>query len=66
MAHLTISMQVNHITKTQYSPFKSRLMIYQLISVFFIYLMHFFGLHSFTKEFYSDAIIVLFVEQVIF
>ena len=27
MAHITISMQVNHITKSSYSPFKSRLML---------------------------------------
>ena len=37
-----------------------------MICVFFIYLIHFFGLNSFTKEVYSDAIIVLFVKQLIF
>ena len=39
MAHLTISLQVNHVSKSQYSPFKSRLMLLQLAGVFFIYLM---------------------------
>lgn len=66
MAHLSISMQVAHVTKSKYSPFKSRLMLLQLIAVFFIYLVHFFGLRSFTKEVYSDAIITLFSLQLVF
>jgi hypothetical protein len=33
MAHLTISMQVAHVTRVKYSPFKSKLMLFLLISV---------------------------------
>lgn len=66
MAHITIGMQVNHITKTKYSPFKSRLMLLQLISVFFIYLIHLFGLNSFGTKFYRDCIYTLFSFQAIF
>ena len=66
MAHLTISMQVNHVTKSQYSPFRSRLMLFQLAAVFFIYVMHLIIPKSFTKAAFSDTIITLFVIQVIF
>lgn len=66
MAHLTISLQVAHITKTHYSPFKSRLMLLQLAAVFFIYLLHLIGLNTFTKQFYTDSILVLFSLQLLF
>ena len=66
MAHVTIGMQVNHITKTKYSPFQSRLMLFQLISVFFVYLTHLFAMNKFTYKFYKDAIYTLFSFQLFF
>ena len=41
-------------------------MLLQLIAVFFIYLLHLFGLKTFGMKFYQDVIIVLFSMQVIF
>lgn len=66
MAHLTIQIQVNHCTKTLYSPFKSRLMLVELATVFFVYLLHLMIPKSFTKQAFTDTIIVLFVVHVVF
>lgn len=66
MAHLTISLQVNHITKSKYSPFKSRLMLLQLSAVFLIYILHLFDISAFTKAVFSDTILVLFSLQLVF
>lgn len=66
MAHMTIGIQINHITKTKYSPFKSRLMLLQLILVFFIYLTHLFAMNKFATKFFTDVILTLFSFQIIF
>lgn len=47
MAHITISMQVNHITRTAYTPFKCRVMYLHLIVVFFVYVLHLFAMKQF-------------------
>ena len=56
MAHITIGMQVSHVTKSSYSPFKSRLMLMQLIAIFLVYLMHLFALNKLGTKFYQDVI----------
>ena len=52
MSHITISMQVNHITKTAYTPFKCRLMYLHLIVIFFVYLLHLFAMKQFGYQFF--------------
>lgn len=64
MAHLTISMQVNHITKTVYSPFRSRLMLVQLTIVFLIYFIHLCAIDKFNFDFFKDVIWTIFMIQV--
>lgn len=66
MAHLSISMQVDHITKSKNSPFRSRLMLLQVLGVIVIYSMHLFDLYSFTKDVGSNAIITMLALQLIF
>lgn len=66
MAHITIGMQVSHVTKCSYSPFKSRLMLMQLIAIFLVYLMHLFALNKLGTKFYQDVILILFSLQVVF
>lgn len=41
-AHMTISIQVAHVSQSKYSPFYSRLMLLQLITFFFVWFFHLF------------------------
>ena len=40
MQHLTFCLQVNHVTKTQYSPFKNRVYIMLCLAVVAIYIIN--------------------------
>lgn len=39
MQHLTCGLQVNHVTNTKYSPFKNRMMIFNLVAVPTVYVV---------------------------
>lgn len=39
MQHLTCALQVNHVTKTKYSPFRNRMMIFNLVAVPTVYVV---------------------------
>jgi len=59
MAHLTISLMVCHVTRTHFSPFKSRIMIVQLSLAFLVYILHLMAADAFTAIAFRDTIFVV-------